>query len=131
MPRPRVASPKERPHTVSLSHSSDDPYYVSEPARFLANTMTRLWGHEVRPDDTLTDRVVEVDTRHREIRVRPGLTPVRFHQWVNRAWLYTIGGAAWAPEFHTRPRLRLIVGADKAPTPRPLCESCRRAVENH
>lgn len=86
----------------------DDPNYHCEPASFLREAVEGLTNYQVISDPHMADRVLEIDDRAREIRVRPGEPFRRFHELVGRATLYVVGGSAWAPEFHTRPKLTVV-----------------------
>lgn len=86
----------------------DDPHYRNDPAAYLRDAVRRLTHYEVIADPNLTTRVLEIDDRAREIRIRSGEPFRRFHELIGRATLYVIGGSAWAPEFHTRPRLTVV-----------------------
>lgn len=89
----------------------DDPNYCSTQARFVRDYVQTLIEYEVVPDPSLTDELVEIDARARQIRVRPGQQFRAFHTLVNRAMLYVVGGSSWAEEFHTKPSLRVIRGS--------------------
>lgn len=84
-----------------------DPYYRSEPARWLINT---LWSRGVRVVlDHEMDHSVSAHRESRTIWLRPGESAEAMSFWVTRALLYIEGGACWAPEFRRR---------DAAPEPR-------------
>lgn len=97
-----------------------DHFYDSPACEYLRAAVRSHTQYDIAHDPTMAHRAVEVDHAGREIRVRTGMTELRYQTGLVRAGLYVVGGESWAPEFRTDARPRLSVVA-----PPPECPHCR------
>ena len=100
---------------------SSDPYYQSDPARWIRWILDELLGVEIIIDDRLTHEG-SVDRDARVVWVPPGLSLVDYQRVVSRGALYIQYGAAVVPEFRPPPQIIPAVsgGAVIIPLPRPF-----------
>jgi len=98
----------------------DDHFYTNPACEYLRAAVRTHTQYGIVHDSTMAGRAVEVDQVDREIRLRTGMTELRYQTGLIRAGLYVIGGESWAPEFRTGARPRLSVVA-----PPPECPHCR------
>lgn len=112
-----------------------DPLYRGEIATFIREAVLKLTDYEIVADPNV-QRLVEVDRRAELIKVQPGQPLRDFQTLADRATLFVVGGAAWAPEFtRSRPRLQAVPAIPDLTRFKPVqpgesatCPACLRAV---
>ena len=100
---------------------SSDPYYQSEPARWIQWILEDLLGVEIIIDDRLTEEGA-VDRAARVVWVPPGLSLGDYQRVVSRGALYIQYGSTIVPEFRRPSQVLPAVsgGAVVIPLPRPF-----------
>lgn len=82
-----------------------DPYYQSDPARWVTAGITTFTGLEIVVDENLSACLAcRLDHATRMIYVPPGLALDDYQWTVCRAAMRDMWGAEVAPEFNTPPR---------------------------